>query len=339
MQPALQHYFSNKIISLSVMVAVLILTWLVYGFSEAQWQLILVLLISFGYTHFLVGWFYQGRSLLKQSNVRLQIVTFVLLAIGSIVLTEVFFELLGYATTLFLGFLYFLLHGLFNEQTLIKREGGVLVPLLPIFSLAVFIFALLAYSVPDQTFLFNRQLAFAPVNDFELVYIFSRLGLTVGVFPYIFWGGIVLSFVTLLISWCLYRNTKLSIGFGLGFLLATVCVRIWDAPPYIFLYFLVVGYHFMTWFLFFVRTMSGRSRNALVEFLTLHLIVALPFLIWGWFFFTTNSPVSHVLFDYKYFVIATYVHISTSFMNDDWFKALQMRVFNFVLGRASQKIQ
>lgn len=333
MQPNLKAYTINKISSLGSILVLIALSWLWLGYGETQWQMILMFLIAFGYAHFLIGFFYQGKSFFRKQNTWQHFITFGVLVVFSLLLTELLFSYLGYALTLFIGFVYFLLHGLFNEQTLIQREGGTYVPLMPIFSLAIFVMTLLTYSVPDPTFLFNRQLEFANLDTFTFIRTFDLLKLNLDIFPNLFWGGIVLSFLMLGISWIKHRNHRLSSGLALSYVLILLAVVTWGAPPYVYMYFLVVGYHFMTWFLFFLRTMSVGAKKTVHQFLFLHILVLVPFLIGGVLFFKSDSSIALFLFDYKYFVVTTYVHITTSFMNDQWFQTIQSKVFNFRLGK------
>jgi hypothetical protein len=328
MEASFKAYKINKIISLSWVFVVIALSSLWFGYVETQWQFILLTLMTFGYAHFIVGFIYQCKSFFRKPNTKQHLITFGVLAIATVIFAEVLFSLAGYAFAMFVGFAYFLLHGLFNEQTLIKREGGIHVPLLYIWSLAIFIMSLLTYTVPDPTFLFDRALAFAPVDTFLMTVTFAGMGMSLAAFPYIFWSGMFLSFVVLWWAWSKTKNHQLTVFLGGSYLLIILATVFWGALPYIYMYFLVVGYHFMTWFLFYVRQMKGRAGNALQEFSALHIVILIPFLVGGWLFFTSNTPDwVFTIFDYKYFVVATYVHISVSFMNDEWFQKLQDRLF------------
>lgn len=328
METTLQHYNLNKTISLGWTFVLIALSAWVLGFGETQWQFILVVLIAFGYSHFLVSAFYQIKGFFRKTNTWQYLLTFSVLALLSIILAVSLFKYAGAPIALFIGFAYFLLHGLFNEQTLIKREAGIHVPLIYIASLAIFIMSLLTYTVPDPTFLFSRALEFVTINDFILTLSFTGMGINLEVFPYLFWGGMSFSFIILLGAWLHSRNHKLASFLGISYLLIILATVTWGALPYVYMYFIVVGYHFMTWFLFYVREMQSRPGSAFRDFSLIHAIVLLPFIIGGWLFFNEATPkIVFTMYDYHYFVIATYVHISTSFMNDEWLQNLQNRVF------------
>lgn len=328
MEAHLGAYRRNKIISLGWILPVIGVSYWLLGFQSTQWQFILLVIIIFGYTHFLIGWYYQLKSYVKRFDTKQQILTFAGLMLVTLGVAEIIYAYLGFVFALLIGFAYFLLHGLFNEQTLIKREAGIHVPLIYVWSLAIFIMTSLTHTIPDPTFLFDRSLEFMASNSFTLNLTFLGAGMPLNVFPYVFWVGIVLSFGVLALAWWQTRNNALTLFLGSSYVLIALLTIFFGAIPYVYMYFLVVGYHFMTWFLFFLRQMSGRSHNALAEYLGIHVVTLIPFLIAGWLFFQPATPAwVYVVFDYKYFVVATYLHISTSFMNDGWFQRLQEKCF------------
>jgi len=329
MGPSPRHYTLNKLLSIGWVFLVIIVSSVWLGFNETQWQVILLMVIAFGHAHFLIGFFYQIKSFWRKPKPWQQLTVFLVLALTALGGTILIFEYLGHATALLFGLLYFLLHGLFNEQTLLQREAGLFVPLTYLSSLAVFIMSLLAYTVPDPTFLFSRTLDFIPVDSFIFTSTFSSLGLSIEFFTHLFWLGVVSSFIILFLAWWQSRFHRLAAVLALGYALILLATLSFGALPYIYMYFLVIGYHFMTWFLFFWREFRKRSTMIFREFLFLHILVLAPFLLGGWLFFTPDTPSwVYVIFDYKYFAIATYIHITTSFMNDAWFQGLQERMFN-----------
>ena len=329
MEASLRAYKINKLVSLGwVFVVIGFSAWWL-GYVETQWQFILLTIMIFGYTHFIIGFIYQIKSFYRKPKPYQHLLTFLVIGLLTIIFAELLFSLAGYAFALFVGFAYFLLHGLFNEQTLIKREGGIHVPLIYIWSLAIFIMTLLTYTVPDPTFLFDRSLVFAPVDTFMLSVIFTSLGMSLTIFPYLFWGGMALSFVVLWLAWQQSKSHQLTVFLGSSYVLIILATMLWGALPYIYMYFVVVGYHFMTWFLFFFRQMKGRPGSALKDFMVLHAVLLVPFLLGAWLFFADSTPSwVFTMYDYKYFVVATFVHISTSFMNDGWFQNLESRVWS-----------
>ena len=331
MDKGLQEYIANKIISLGIMVALIFGSFLLLGYTTTQWQVVLLFIIIFGYSHFLVGFYYQLQSFKRKPKPNRQFVAFFGLVVFSIALTQILFSYVGYAIALLIGFMYFLLHGLFNEQTLIKRQSGIHVPLVYIWSLAVFVMSLLTYTIPDPTFFFSRALQFVPVDNFTMTQSFIAWGIPMLSFKIIFWGGVALSFLILFFAWTKHKLHQLAIFLASLFVAVTAATVFIGATPYVYMYLIVVGYHFMTWFLFYWTEMSKRGQLAFNSFLSLHAVVLLPFIIAGLLFFTVTETPSWALalIDYKYFTVATYVHITVSFMNDKWCQDLIDKVFNY----------
>jgi len=331
MNKGLQAYATNKIVSLGSMAALILGSFFLLGYNTTQWQVVLLFIIIFGYSHFLVGFYYQLLSFKRKPKPHRQILAFIALSVLSVVLAQILFSYVGYAIALLIGFMYFLLHGLFNEQTLIQRQSGITVPLVYIWSLAVFVMALLTYTIPDPTFFFSRTLQFSPIDVFMMVQSFKEWGIPMVSFKYIFWGGMVLSFMILLYAWWKHKFHKLTLFLGSLYMLVIAATVFIGALPYVYMYLVVVGYHFMTWFLFYWHEMAKRGQQAFVSFLSLHALVLAPFIIAGVLFFIAPTVPSWalVLVDKKYFTIATYVHISVSFMNDTWCQNMIDKVFNY----------
>lgn len=321
-------YIANKIYSFLGVLVCIAATYAVFGNTVEQWQAILLSIIIFGYGHFLLGFFYQIKGFFRKPNPWQYVGTFVFLTVFSIGLTYTLFVYVGFVAALFIGFLYFLLHGLLNEQTLIERQTGHRVPLLHLSALAIFVIALLTYSVPDRTFFFDQYLQFADMNEFVVAFVFEQYYLSLAYFTQVFWIGFGLSMLTLLVAWIKYRYTQLTI-FLLGALTAaTVAVYMFGPPAYIYMYVFVVGYHFMTWLLFYLVEMKKRGRAVYRKFILHNVLAVAPFLIAGYYFFQPQTPVlAYLLINYQVFVAMTYVHISTSFLNDEWLVRLQDRFY------------
>lgn len=333
----LKAYILNKVLSISLPVITILGSLWFLGYTELQWQFILLVLIACGYTHFIIGFIYQWKAFFRKPGLIKQITTFLFLTMVAIFLVQVIVLVSGYAVGLFIGFIYFLLHGLFNEQTLLKREGGVDMSLLSISSVMVLLLSLLTYSVPDPTALFDRSLNFLAVDSFTFNIVFSSGFLSLSLFTYLFWGGVLISFILLLCTWLKEKNTKLSLFFFTLYVSILLAVLVGGSLPYIYVYFIVVGYHLVTWFIFYLRVFKRKSSIEFRDFLLLHLLVIAPFVFASWLFFKGDQSVFVItIIDYKYYVYATFIHITTSFMNDDWFVVVQDKVFNFLKQKSSQ---
>jgi hypothetical protein len=68
-------------------------------------------------------------------------------------------------------------------------------------ALAIFVISLLTYSVPDETFFFDRQLQFLDLNEFWVKYLFEKYYLSLAYFSQIFWIGFSISLAVLGYAW------------------------------------------------------------------------------------------------------------------------------------------
>jgi len=109
-----------------------------------------------------------------------------------------------------------------------------------------------------------------------------------------------------------------------------VLIETYGSPAYIYAYVVVVCYHFMTWLLFYLVEMKKRGPVIFRAFLFHNVLILAP-LIYVATLFTLPYPpdFAYVVFDYKYFVIMTYIHITTSFINNEWMQQLQTKTFAF----------
>jgi hypothetical protein len=329
MDKAMKQYTLNKVLSLSSVVAVVLVSLWYFGYVETQWQFVMVVLISMAYSHYLIGGFYQLKSFLRKDTPWQHFLTFAVLVLFSIVLTQVFFAIDKVVAFLLLLF-YFLIHGLLNEQTLLYRQTGKHIETIFVWPLFLMVIAVLAYAIPDHTFIVNRDLTFAPPDDFLLTVLLSNAGLAIEYFTIIFWVSVGISLLLLIIGWFKSKKHKFSISMGVVLLGIVAMTYIFGPLPYIYMLFMVVGYHFVTWFLFYFTTFKERSQEQLAGYILIHLALLVPFIVGGFYFFEANTPSwSMHLFDYYFFTFATYIHITTSFMNDQWFQKIQSRVFEY----------
>ena len=322
------QYLSNKILSFLAIAVFLWWTLSYFGPNIIGWQVILLGIVIFGHGHFFLGFFYQLRGFLRHPKPKQQFITFIALTLFSVGLVFCLTEYFNLATALFVGFVYFLFHGLFNEQTLAERQTGERVPIGFFYALLIFILGLVFLSLPDKTFFFDRSLQFLPLSAEYATRIFETNYASVSTLTTVFWGSVFLSSFVLIISWWRHRYHKLTVFMGLVILLGSLSVVLVGVPAYIYLYLFVVGYHFMTWFIYYVVEMRKRGTKAYWQFIFQNVVILVPLVYIANQFFLPYPPnYVYVIFDYSYFVLLTYIHISTSFMNDTWLQNLQAKVF------------
>lgn len=321
-------YVTNKILSFGAVIAFIGITFLFYGFTPVQWQLVLLAIVIFGYAHYFIGFYYQIRGLARSPAPRQRYLSFGVLLLLSLLVGVFITSYLGFALQFFIGFLYFLLHGLFNEQTLIEKQTGIKTPLAHLCALVAFIIALLTYSIPDKTLFFNENFQFVPVDQFTLTILFNSYYLKLQYFPWIFWVTAGFSFTLLIWSWHRSRHTKAALTISIILTIATALVGLFGAPPYIYMHLFVVGYHFITWLIFYLVEMKHRGRSTFIYFTSLNIGLVSFLCALAYLHFNNNSTLlSSIIFNHQTFVIMTYIHITTSFMNDDWFKKIEKRLY------------
>jgi len=324
----MQTYILNKIISFGAVFLCVFLTLGYYGYGAQQWQVILLSIVIFGYGHFLLGYFYQLKSFLRKPKPWQYFLTFAVLTLFSIAFANAIAEYLSLAIALFVGFIYFLFHGLFNEQTLILRQTSIKVPLSFLYALLIFVLGVVLYSIPDQTFFFDRYLEFASVTNSQAQFIFQSQYTSLTNLAVVLWGSVLLSLLTLAYAW--YKHGFLRLTFFLAGLIVSGMFLIvtYGSPAYIYAYVVVVGYHFMTWLLFYLVEMKKRGKKIFWNFMFHNVLILVPLIYVATLFMLPYPPdIAYFVFDYKYFVIMTYIHITTSFMNDEWMQALQAKTF------------
>jgi hypothetical protein len=326
----MQTYIINKIVSFGAVFLCIFLTLGFFGYGPQQWQVILLAIVIFGYGHFLLGYFYQLKSFLRKQKPWHYFLTFGVLTLFSVAFANGITQYLSLEIALFVGFIYFLFHGLFNEQTLIFRQTNITVPLPFLYALLIFILGVILYSIPDQTFFFDRYLEFASVTNAQAQFIFADQYISLTNLAAFLWGSIALSLSVLLYAWYRYGFPRLTF-FLAGLIISGIfLIETYGSPAYIYAYIVVVGYHFMTWMLFYLVEMKKRGKKIFRNFVLHNILILVPLVYVATLFLLPYPPdVAYVVFDYKYFVIMTYIHITTSFMNDSWMQQLQTKTFAF----------
>jgi len=161
------------------------------------------------------GTFYWGISISSKVSLRKPkpwqyFLTFGVLTLFSVAFANGITEYFSLAIALFVGFIYFLFHVLFNEQTLILRQTGLTVPLPFLYALLVFILGVILYSIPDQTFFFDRYLEFASVTNDQAQSIFQSQYTSLTNLGIVLWGSFGVSLLALAYAWRRYGFPRLT---------------------------------------------------------------------------------------------------------------------------------
>jgi hypothetical protein len=324
----MRAYWMNKFLSVSAILLLISGTYFLYGYTPAQWHIILLAIVILGYAHYFVGFYYQLTSFKRSANICARYRAFVFLTTLSVLGTYVLLTYVGYVAALLIGALYFLVHGLLNEQTLILRQSGFKMPLLPLSAVVVFFIGLLLQAVPDQTFFFDYDLNFTYIPSFLVALYFSQNFFDQMYFTYIFYGTTLGSLAIVALSVWRYQLPK-TLAFISGMIILVSMYIVFVGPPaYIYMHLLIVGYHFVTWLLFYCTEMYRRGQSIFQKFILLNVGVVLGLVVLLLLSKKSVLPETvAILFDYRTFVYLTYVHITTSFMNDAWWQSLEARFF------------
>jgi len=291
---------------------------------ELGWQNVLIVTFILGYAHFIVGYIYQMRSVLRPTKPpRLKFAFFFLTILAGIFA----FTLLLFNQITILAILvipYFMVHEMFNEYSLSKQELGTVHPWVLFASSVGWFTALLLLAVRHNSFFYNNDLTYLRVPaDFFLPYLahVAPLWLFTAV-PILM---LVVSIPALVYGLVRLRLWKVGIPVLLTVCAGTVIALFFDPITYVYLFGFILSYHFIMWMVHFALRFYSTSHKELRNYIVLHAIIVVP-LVCAVFF-------SGTLFDWTYntflnaetFVFITYIHVTVSFLNEPWLQRI-MRI-------------
>lgn len=267
----------------------------------------------FGYTHYLIGGYYQHQAWRRRGKYRRFLcffLVFSVISIGCVVLASAG-ALLWLVALLTIP--YFVWHGYENEHTLFTRATGARHSawLLGGMSLVV---------VGATTDAFRHSSA---NFTYSLIYTNGLLpkftGELASLDPYIFAAGFGLMVIGSIMIWLvtLAHPTKANLFWSLvaGALLAWFYYS--NPLPYVWLFVFLLGYHFFTWGIHYGVVFWPQPKRFL-GYLIAHGGVILGVVV-------ASMVISHFwrefplgLLNGEFFLAATLIHITTSFMNDTW---------------------
>lgn len=292
--------------------------WL--GNNPYQWHILLMVVISIGYTHFGIGAYYQLRTFQKQPKRRFLYTVFSALVLLSALVMYCFQTLGLLPLVAFFVVPYFMLHGYFNEQTLFSRSFTIPPPNVIFFGLAVWGTAAAIFAFQHQSAFFAPNLTFLSMP--EIVFLLDLWDTTF--YRYSFLGSCILSALALGVTGftILKQPGSSLIVRGQFVVIAVATWYMYQYGPfnYVYMFTLLLGYHFLTWMFYFgsifYTDQSGRFR----PYIMLHVLIIggawITYVLYG---FVDSTPARFV-FNSSFFLFLTLAHVTTSFMNDGWFK-------------------
>ncbi len=229
------------------------------GFTDQYdgWKMLLLTTIVIGFTHYLVGGYYQLKSFARTARAIRSYYWFVGLGALSTLVTLVFIYT-GYIVEFALLTIgYFMLHGFYNEITLFERGTGQCANRWTIASITTGLLSmtLLAFTHPSS--LFSPQLEYVTQDAYLNTVLRANIPFTdfiilVGAFGLL--CAVLLQVVAVVKS--SHRFNHLLYLFGL----VIVSVGLVFIPQLSYIHFFagLLLYHFIVWFIFYYRQFSQR---------------------------------------------------------------------------------
>lgn len=315
-------YTLTRLGSLGTVLFIGILVVLFTSNTLQTWHHLLVWTYILGYTHFILGYYYQSKAVIRKGFRSRSMVAFIALTLFAIISVILVANSPFYLFLVVFTIPYFMLHGLFNEYTLTKLQTGFLIPTSLLVSGIVWITALLLFSMTHNSFFWGDGLVFFDVQD---GYFVSKLTQTFPLWvfrelPYLLFSITIPIFG---VSLALLPSKQRIIGIVVGLiLLATTLLTILIGPlAFVYLFAFTNSYHFVMWMLHYGKIFWQRSKKQFRTYVLQHLCIVIPISIgiYGNFlFFDTFADISTNLY---IFIIFTYIHITVSFLNESWFRS------------------
>ena len=288
------------------------------------WTILLVITTIVGFSHYLIGGYYQVKSLAR-TPVPVQRYRWYLLLSTLSVGAVIPFMLTGnLAWVAFATIGYFMLHGFFNEITLFERVSGGVGNRWSVGALAIGLAGLAIIGFAHPSAYFNPQLDYLGMNYLLLQALawgspFAEMSRWLG------YGALAAAVCLQATALLRAHARRLQHALFLGVVVAATLGSIFIYPlNYVYVFTALLLYHFLIWFWFYLRANMDRAPGALRQYLLLHVLVFAPFAIayitgYGWEWIDEYILNSYV------FITLTTVHITTSFMSEPWFRRLAFK--------------
>jgi hypothetical protein len=314
-------YAENKAISLGLPILFLGLLLFFYDIdSPSLWWILIVCTHTLGYTHFVLGFFYQCKALRRKQEYKKMLWFFVLTAAA--VSFSVVCIYYGYLALLsVIAILYFVIHGTLNELTLMRYQLSYAPHASLFLPIVFYVTPFFLLSLTHPSFFFTPQLEFLnPPPMLAVSYlntIISVDALTLVAFSLF---GL---FVALVPGRLLFEKKYIESGLIFSVTLVTLLFFLNESPlNYIVLYFIALVFHFISWSLYFGQVYKEKAPQRLPGYIRDHLYILVPLTILSVAVLVGTPDLVHahqVVFNGMIFVTFAMVHNTTSFLNEAWF--------------------
>lgn len=319
------EYASNKIISVGLPLLVLGGIMASVESVHVGWRWLLYITIVLGYTHFLIGGYYQIRAFRRKPQRHRYYIAFTILLGLSLGLVGLAYMQDAMILLAFTTIPYFMLHGFFNEHTLFRMQLGYAVPFSIFGSLALWLTSLTILSSFHPSAYFNQHLEFSTLASFLNVSVlapstFHTLAVAAG------FVGIMVSIG--LAGWSWYRHRLRAAASGVLVVGGAITAwYLWQGTlNYVYFFYLLLVYHFLTWMIFYGVRFYERG-SGFWSYVWWHVVIVAACLL---VVVTDDSGLtmqwSQWVFNSHVFLFFTFAHITTSFVNEPWFQRWCMRL-------------
>ncbi len=315
-------FFVNK--ALSILLTLLILGLVVFFFpGQAQWNVLILLLIFFGQGHFIISYIYQFNSIgRKVPSMHSRMVFSVMLLVLVAILAYLYFELgLNEWALVFIG-AYFIVHNMLNEQTMWGQSNRL--HAIPYgFTISLILVLLGTYFLstahPDFSFALSKHEIYRTSIFLEMTFEDnSRLIPTF--LPFIcYFLGVLLFFW----QWVCGKISRMQTSFwSLFFALLLFLTVSKIALDFLHLMAFIIIYHYVTWFIYYLGKTT--SKGPLLSTRRSYLLISASIYALLFIIFIAGNLTVHflantlyvILFSLNYFVIWTFMHISATLINE-----------------------
>lgn len=318
-------YIQHKILSIGIVLALSLIGLLWFPNDQVQrWYFLLLATTIFGYSHYLIGGFYQLKSFRRKTSPVRHYSVFGTILLLSLAICALFYVTGNIVLFAFVTIGYFMLHGFFNEITLYERQSGGVASRLTILAVVLGFSGLILNAVGHASWFFTPELRFVTFSPEVLAHYIDTHPLPI-IARFLGIGSIV---AAIAVEFVALRRAASHQRAHLAFLVllgSGLFVTIFMHPlHYVFLLSGYLLYHFLVWFLFFYKQFRERDRQQFVTYLGIHALVVLPFI----FLMTDTAAATFVdtyLLNSYTFLTLTMVHISTSFMSELWFQRVFLK--------------
>ncbi len=317
----MRDYGINKAVSIGSPLLIFFGLLFLFPFDDSTlWLILIVITHTLGYTHFVLGFWYQlGAIRRSKNNLHLQwffLLTAMALAVsvGSVVTGQ-----LAMLAVIAIG--YFLFHGALNEVTVMEKQFGYAPQRSLMVPLGLYLLPFFLLSLSHPSFFFTPQLDFLnpppeiAVNLLEQIVTLNVLEIA---------ALVCLGLFSILVPLRLLWQGSIKAGVTILFVTALSAYSFLQVYPinYIVLYFLLLSYHFISWSFYFYQIYQQKFPERIPRYLRHHAVIVVPLVVLS--VGASVSPVFSVPHDLVFngvlFITFAMIHNTTSLLNETWFQ-------------------